>query len=483
MQNEREISNKVIIICWNIVMAVVMVAYLLEVIKGERTILYFLILFLFGVGPMVAADIQYGKDNTFSKLKYWAAYGYSAFYLFALLTSDTNMTFMYIFPILSALIVCNDYKLIRNVGIISIIGNVISVIASAVTLTTITNDLIANWEIQIAGSLMVMVMAYDACKYSVKINEMKLERQKQANLETLELAASVQQNVVQIYDETKRLEEVATISSEGIADVVSGAKDTTNSIENQIAMTESIQELLDEELVIADEIQNAVSNAKDEVLDSVASMDELGESAQKVNARIDQVLGNMVELDNKAEEMKDIINIIGSIAGQTNMLALNASIEAARAGEAGKGFAVVAGQITQLANQTKEATDNISSLIEKLKTETENVSVSVKQMTSISEEQNNVIYATGEKFKTIETAIDKIAEDVRKQALQLNEIKNSNTLIVESANSIAGFNEEVTAQMDVTVDTTNKNLDIVERVNNLVQGVVEELKQFEKKEI
>lgn len=480
MQDERQISNKVVIFCWNIILAVIALAYLLEVIKGERTILYFVILLALGFGPMIAADVQYVKDNSFPRLKHWAAYGYSIFYLFTLLTSDTSLTFIYIFPILSALIVCNDYKLIRNTSIISIIGNIASVVVKAVTASAITADMIADWEIQIAGTLMIMIMAFFACKNSVKINEMKLEAQKQANEETLELAAAVQQNVVQIYDETKKLEEVATISSNGIAEVVNGAKDTTDSIENQIAMTESIQELLKEELIVTEDIKTAMGGAKEEVLNSAASMDELGESAKKVNARIEQVLGNMEELDQKAEEMKDIIDIIGSIAGQTNMLALNASIEAARAGEAGRGFAVVADQINQLANQTKEATDSISTLIEKLKDETVNASDSVKQMTEISEEQNNIIYATGEKFKAIEVTIDKIAEDIEKQAEQLNEVKDANALIVESANSIAGFNEEVTAQMDATADTTKENLNIVERVNNLVASVVDELKKFEK---
>lgn len=480
MQQEKQIQNKVIVICWNIVLTVIAAAYLLEVIKGERSILYFAILLVIGLVPMVTADIQYKKDTSYAGLKYWAAYGYSVFYVFALLTSDTNLTFIYIFPILSALIVCNDYKLLRNVGIISVSANVISVAIKAITATAITADMIADWEIQVAGSLMVMIMAYVACKNSVKINDMKLDIQKQANEETLELAAAVQQNVVQIYDETKKLEEVATISSNGIAEVVKGAKDTTDSIENQIAMTESIQELLKEELVVTEDIKAAMGGAKEEVLNSAASMDELGESAKKVNARIEQVLGNMAELDQKAEEMKDIIDIIGSIAGQTNMLALNASIEAARAGEAGRGFAVVADQINQLANQTKEATDSISALIEKLKDETVNASDSVKQMTEISEEQNNIIYATGEKFKAIEVTIDKIAEDIEKQAEQLNEVKDANALIVESANSIAGFNEEVTAQMDTTADTTKENLNIVERVNNLVASVVDELKKFEK---
>ncbi len=480
MRAERLIANKVVVICWNIVMIVISMAYLLEVIKGERTIVYYLILLALAFGPTIYADIQYFKDNSYDKLKYWAAYGYLLFYLFTLLTSDTPMTFIYIFPILSAIIVCNDYKLIRNVGIIGIVGNVASVVINLLTSSEISADNIADWEIQIAGTVMVMVMAYVACKNSQKINDIKIEQQKQTNEETLALAASVQENVIRIYDETKRLEEVATVSADGIREVVNGAKDTTDSIENQITLTESIQDLLKDELVIADEIQVAVGEAKDEVIGSTTSMNELGESAKVVNEKIEQVLGNMSELDKKSEAMKDIIDIIGSIAGQTNMLALNASIEAARAGEAGRGFAVVADQINQLANQTKEAIENISGLIDELKKETEKASGSVAQMTQISEKQNDIIYATGEKFKLIEVAIDKIAQDVEKQAMQLDEIKVSNTRIVESANSIAGFNEELTTQMDVTADTIKENMNIVESVNGLVGNVVEELKKFER---
>ena len=479
MQEERRISNKVVMICWNIVMMIIALAYLLEVIKGERGILYFLIILLIGGVPLLIADSLYKKDNTYEKVKYWAAYAYSVFYLVILLTSDTILSFIYIFPMLSALIVCNDYKLLRNVGIISIAGNILSVVKNAVIAAEITGDMVADWEIQILGTCLIMGMAYVACKNSVKINEMKLEFQQQTNVETVKLATAVQESVVQIYDETKRLEEVAKVSSNGIAEVVTGAKDTTDSIQNQIQLTESIQELLQDELVIADDIQKAVESAREEVLESVASMDDLGNSAQKVNTHIEQVLGNMTELNQKAEEVKSIIGIIGSIAGQTNMLALNASIEAARAGEAGRGFAVVADQITQLANQTKGATDSISDISEKLKAETEHATDSVKGMTDISEEQNRIIYATGEKFKEIEGAIDAIHANVEKQAGQLKEIQDSNTLIVESANGIAGFNEEVTAQMDATAGTTEENLKIVERVNNLVGIVVEELKKFE----
>jgi methyl-accepting chemotaxis protein len=91
-------------------------------------------------------------------------------------------------------------------------------------------------------------------------------------------------------------------------------------------------------------------------------MDSLTESAayvQKINAELNAEMDSLVE---RANQALDIIQIIQGIASQTNLLALNASIEAARAGEAGRGFAVVASEITNLAQQTTDATSSKSSI-------------------------------------------------------------------------------------------------------------------------
>jgi methyl-accepting chemotaxis protein len=71
-------------------------------------------------------------------------------------------------------------------------------------------------------------------------------------------------------------------------------------------------------------------------------------------------------LDEMARQISDVIELIGQIAGRTNLLALNAAIEAARGGEAGRGFAVVAGEVKELAAQTARATEEVEAHIRRI---------------------------------------------------------------------------------------------------------------------
>ena len=108
-------------------------------------------------------------------------------------------------------------------------------------------------------------------------------------------------------------------------------------------------------------------NVKKEIVSTVEDAQKkvqgLKTSSVEVQDRFQEMQSIFTDFQVSVKKIEDCMNQIISIANQTNMLALNASIESARAGEAGRGFAIVAEQIRQLAEQTKNAVENISSIV------------------------------------------------------------------------------------------------------------------------
>ena len=83
--NEKQKINKSLLIGWGVLIAVLLLAYTLELAKGERTLFYFIVFFAIGVVPFIVAQIIYRADKESDKVMYFVAYGYAAFYLFVLL--------------------------------------------------------------------------------------------------------------------------------------------------------------------------------------------------------------------------------------------------------------------------------------------------------------------------------------------------------------------------------------------------------------
>ena len=117
-------------------------------------------------------------------------------------------------------------------------------------------------------------------------------------------------------------------------------------------------------------------------------------------------------LSDQAKEISSMVNIIRSVAEQTNLLALNAAIEAARAGEAGRGFAVVADEVRSLASRTSSATDEISSVVARNLEVTSQVMQAINSIDGLSGQNGEKIALLSSIILDIEKGAQEVVQSV-----------------------------------------------------------------------
>ncbi|MBI1870017.1 MAG: methyl-accepting chemotaxis protein [Chlamydiae bacterium] len=141
---------------------------------------------------------------------------------------------------------------------------------------------------------------------------------------------------------------------------------------------------------------------------------------QLINEKVDAMAKRMMSLGEKSQSIGNITKIIDELAGQANLLALNASIEAARAGEGGRAFAIVASEVRKLAERSNESTQDIRNLITEIQGETNAVIMGVEDSTKTAAKGLEQINQTVSVIKeiTLATQQQKSASDQITQAMR-----------------------------------------------------------------
>lgn len=484
---EKQISeearlNKFAMIGWTITAVIIAGAYLLEVLKGERSILYYLALVVIGVGPVIVSWMIYGKDAESKLIRSIVAYSYSVLYAFVLLTGDTILTFVYLFPILMVLIVYSDRVILRNYAIIGVLANIVSVAKKALFDGMVSADNIADYEIEVFAVLLVMVLGYLSCRIMSELNEKKLEMIAQQNTKQEEVLAQVLQaaeilneRVGHIDQKAKDIEQRSESAQLSIEEIATGTADVANNIQEQLGMSTGISDELENLTEISREIQNKFTETHQMSQAGIKSVDNLSQSAEMVAKSKEKVSGATESLISSLQEAKEILSLIRSITDQTNLLALNASIEAARAGEQGKGFAVVAGEIQKLSGDTGSATDKISDILETLATEASHVNDAVGNLDEVSNRQNQLIQETDEQFRVIDTNIAEMTDGVKRQGAFLSQINDNNVKIAGSISNTSAYTQQLTASSENTMNMTRESLegtkDMAEALNQILAQI------------
>ncbi len=177
-----------------------------------------------------------------------------------------------------------------------------------------------------------------------------------------------------------------------------------------------------------------VAAATEELTSSVAEIArQVSHAAGVARSTVEQanITGTAVQgLSQAVGQIGDVVQLISKIAAQTNLLALNATIEAARAGDAGKGFAVVASEVKELATQTRNATEHISSQIAAIQVAAENAVAAVRNV-------GDSILVMDEVTATIAAAVEEQGAATREIATNVQAVSSQNDDCARSINEVA----------------------------------------------
>ena len=198
---------------------------------------------------------------------------------------------------------------------------------------------------------------------------------------------------------------------------------------------------------------------------------ELQESIQSISnltTQMDTAATGIETLEKRSDEVGQVIRVIGDIAEQTNLLALNAAIEAARAGEQGRGFAVVADEVRNLASRTQESTMEIQNIIEQLQKDTKLAVESMQNAKTTVHQSSDTISSVATKLMDIIGAVEGIAAVNRKIEAATHEQKQSNESVNASVKDILGIAEKVVEDAGNSLSETNQLIDLTGDLQELI---------------
>ena len=372
---------------------------------------------------------------------------------------------------------------------INLVSGLLFFVLGIVLILTIFVCFIASKGIAAAIEDSVLVVQKMASgNLSVNINEKNLNRKDEvgklsASTKSLQeslhnMIGSISENTSRLDSSSKDMSNVAGQASDAMSSISENLKSVLSSAKNQAEVTGSVTENVNNINHMLGNTGDEVDGLSDAATDMLKSGSEVANSLKDLYTSnegvldaIDKIREQTSETDISVEKIKEAVNLIASIAEETNLLSLNASIEAARAGESGKGFAVVAVEISKLADQSNAASADIEKMIMNLGENSEKTISTMETVQDAINRQSEDMNNTRKIFEKVKGCIKSVAEGVTNIREATERLEGETSCIADDINNLNLQAETNMQNIEETLKAGEDVLKIVKDVSKMSMTV------------
>jgi len=277
----------------------------------------------------------------------------------------------------------------------------------------------------------------------------------------------------------KQLSEMATDTTESATNVSVAVEEISEGARTQADSTQeahdNVSQISSQIGLITEEVDAMAVYADDMAMrgkESERIVEELSKSGDSTKESVSKVAEQIAIMNTSVSGIKEAVNMIQSIADETDLLSLNASIEAARAGAAGRGFAVVAEQISKLALSSAQSSREIERILGEISKTSDAMVTVMSEVSSNMDIQQEKLEETKATYRAVADGVDKSLANIQSIKGKIDILNESGNSINETIESLAAIAEQNAASAANTMESAEYMSGTMEQVKNSAEELL-----------